>query len=83
MIVSVNSDPHRSEFNLLLSSTIRDLQIKAENSPKHIASLLGRNLEPYVKNIMTELAVGTPFENSIELTEDKDFLILSPINIMG
>lgn len=73
MIVSVNSDPHRSEFDLLLNSTIRDLQIKAKNSPKHIASLLGRNLEPYVKNIMTELAVGTPFENSIELIGGQKF----------
>ena len=73
MIVSVNSDPHRSEFDVLLSSTIDELNIHAKNSSKKIATLLGRNLEPYVKDVMTDLAVGTVFENSIELIGGQKF----------
>ena len=38
-----------------------------------MATLLGRNLEPFVKDVMTEIAVGTPFENSIELIGGQKF----------
>ena len=46
---------------------MRELNAHAQKSSKNVASLTGRNLEPFVKNVMTDLAVGTPFENSIEL----------------
>lgn len=67
MIVSANSEPNRSEFDILLNSTIDELNTHAKNSSKKVETLLGRNLEPYVKDVMTDLAVGTVFENSIEL----------------
>ncbi|WP_246501364.1 hypothetical protein [Cloacibacterium caeni] len=73
MIISVNSDPNRNEFDLLLSSTITELNVHAKNSSKKVATLLGRNLEPFVKDIMSEIAVGTPFENSIELIGGQKF----------
>lgn len=73
MIVSVNSEPNRNEFDLLLSSTIDELNVHAKNSSKKIATLLGRNLEPYVKDVMTDLSVGTIFENSIELIGGQKF----------
>ena len=73
MIVSVNSDPNRNEFDLLLGSTISELNVHAKNSSKKVATLLGRNLEPYVKDVMTDLAVGTVFENSIELIGGQKF----------
>jgi len=73
MIVSVNSDPNRSEFNMLLSSTISELNVHAKNSSKKVATLLGRDLEPYVKDLMTDLAIGTAFENSIELIGGQKF----------
>lgn len=73
MIVSVNSDPNKSEFDLLLGSTITELNVHAQNSSKKVATLLGRNLEPYVRDVMTDLAVGTPFENSIELISGQKF----------
>jgi len=73
MIVSVNSDPNRSEFDLLLNSTIAELNIHAEKSSKKVATLLGRNLEPFVKDVMTDMAVGTAFENSIELIGGQKF----------
>ncbi len=73
MIVSLNPDPNRSEFDLLIGSTINELNVHAINSSKKIATLFGRNLEPYVKDLMTELAIGTVFENSIELISGQKF----------
>lgn len=73
MIISVNSDPHRSDFDLLLNSTISELNTHAQKTNQKISKLLGRDLEPYIKNVMTDLAVGTPFENSIELIGGQKF----------
>jgi len=73
MIVSINSDPFRSEFNILLNSTITELNIHAKKSSKKVSALSGRNLEPYVKDVMTDLAIGTPFENTIELIGGQKF----------
>src|SRR5690554_5093119 len=73
MIISVNSDPNRSEFDSLLGSTIDELNVHAQKTSKKVATLIGRNLEPYVRDVMTDLAVGTPFENSIELIGGQKF----------
>jgi hypothetical protein len=73
MIVSVNSHPNRNEFDLLLNLTISELNIHAQKTSKKMATLFGRNLEPYVRDVMTDLAVGTPFENSIELIGGQKF----------
>jgi hypothetical protein len=73
MIVSINPHPHKDIFNTLLSSTTAELNNHAQKSAKKISQLLGRNLEPYVRDIMTEQAVGTVFENSIELIGGQKF----------
>ncbi|WP_229239386.1 hypothetical protein [Emticicia agri] len=73
MIVSLNPDINRSEFDLLLQLTITELNNQAKKKPDAIATLSGRNLEPYVKDIMTSLAVGTVFEGSIELIGGQKF----------
>lgn len=73
MIISANSEPNRKEFDILLNSTLKQLNTHASNPNKKIDTLLGRNLEPYVRDIMTEQAVGTPFENTIELIGGQKF----------
>ena len=73
MIVSVNSEPHKSEFNALLNSTIEELNAHAKKAPKKIEQLRGNKLEPYVGDVMTELAAGTAFENSIEVIGGQKF----------
>mgnify|MGYP003638645716 FL=1 len=73
MVVSVNSEPHKNEFNALLNSTIIELNAHAKSSPKKIEQLKGNKLEPYVGDVMTELAVGTAFENSIEVIGGQKF----------
>lgn len=61
MIISNNSEPNRKEFDFLLGSTLTELNSHAKNSSKKVATLLGRNLEPFVKDLMTEIAVGNSF----------------------
>lgn len=73
MIISANSEPHRNEFNSLISSTVTELNLHAQKSSKTVSKLLGRDLEPYVRDVMTELAVGSPFENTIELIGGQKF----------
>ena len=73
MVVSVNSEPHKNDFNTLLNSTIIELNAHAIKSPKKIEQLKGNKLEPYVGDVMTELAVGTAFENSIEVIGGQKF----------
>jgi hypothetical protein len=73
MIISANSEPHRKEFNVLLNSTISELNIHAKKSAKTVSALAGNKLEPYVKDVMTDLAIGTPFENSIECIGGQKF----------
>jgi hypothetical protein len=73
MVISVNSHPNKLEFASLINSTINELNLSAKKSNKKISTLLGRNLEPFVKDVMTDLAKGTPFENSIELIGGQKF----------
>lgn len=73
MIISANSEPHSKEFNVLLNSTISELNIHAKKSSKTVSALAGNKLEPYVKDVMTDLAIGTPFENSIECIGGQKF----------
>jgi len=73
MVVSINSEPHKSEFNALLNLTIEELNAHAKKTPKKIEQLRGNKLEPYVGDVMTELAVGTAFENSIEVIGGQKF----------
>ncbi|MBJ7427448.1 MAG: hypothetical protein JHD28_00590 [Bacteroidia bacterium] len=73
MIISANSEPNRKEFDLLLNSTISELNSHAKKSAKAISTLAGNKLEPYVRDVMTDLAIGTAFENSIELIGGQKF----------
>ena len=73
MIVSVNSEPNRSEFDVLLDCTVKELNSHAQKTPKNVATLVGSRLEPYVRDVMAELAIGSPFENSIELVGGQKF----------
>ncbi|WP_373056468.1 hypothetical protein [Zunongwangia sp. H14] len=66
MVVSVNPEPQKSEFDNLLSLTIKELNSHAIKSPKKIQQLRGNKLEPYVCDIMSDLAKGTNFEGTIE-----------------
>lgn len=73
MIISANPEPDRHEFNVLLHSTIEELNIQAKKSARTVSALKGNKLEPFVRDVMSELAIGSPFENSIELIGGQKF----------
>lgn len=73
MIISANSEPNRIEFDILLNSTLTELNSQATKLPKLVSTLIGNKLEPYVRDVMTDLAIGTVFENSIELIGGQKF----------
>lgn len=73
MIISLNPEPDKIEFDALLKSTIDFLNDRAVKSPTSFSRLEGRNLEPYVTEVMTDQAIGTSFENSIELVGGQKF----------
>ena len=73
MIISENSVPPINEFKELLDSTIKELNARAKTAPAAIERLKGNKLEPYARDVMVELAKGTPFEASIELIGGQKF----------
>ena len=73
MIISVNSKTKQVEFDKLLNSTIEELSNQAKHSSKQFKDLLGRNIEPYIKDLMSDLSIGTSFENTIELIGGQKF----------
>jgi len=73
MIISSNSTPDIDEFNSLLRSAVDYLNQAARKSLKEVRLLAGNKLEPYVKDVVSEYAKGTSFENSIELISGQKF----------
>lgn len=73
MVVSINPRPSKDEFVKLINSTVIELNKNAKKFPDKIEKLTGNKLEPYVKDVMTKFAVGTNFENSIELISGQKF----------
>jgi hypothetical protein len=73
MIISANTEPNREEFDKLLSAAVIELNLHALKAPKKISNLLGRQLEPFIRDVLSELAIGTPFENTIELIGGQKF----------
>jgi hypothetical protein len=73
MIISANPEPRLDDFNELMRNTLAELNAAVLKSEKMILNMSGNKLEPYVKDIMVEQAVATPFENSIELISGQKF----------
>lgn len=73
MIVSANPIPHRNEFKLLMDATLNVINQRAKKSTSEISKLAGNKLEPFIKEIMTEQAIGSVFENTIELISGQKF----------
>jgi len=73
MIISANPAPHMDEFHLLIKNTLLEINLIAKKSAKDIVLLEGNKMEPFIKGIMTEQAVGTAFEHSIELVSGQKF----------
>ncbi len=73
MLISVNSDPNRAEFEVLLDNTLDSLRNTASKQSKKYLDLLGNKLENEVFDILTNCAKNTIFDGSIELISGQKF----------
>lgn len=73
MIISDNPVPPQQEFDQLLIDTLAALNELSRQDAGRIARLGGSRLEPFVKEVMDDLATNTHFEGSIELVSGQRF----------
>lgn len=83
MVVSINPEPNREVFQLLLNNTIDFLKSDSKKKQEEYQKLLGNKLEDAVADVMIEKAKGTPFENSIELISGQRFPDIIANNYYG
>lgn len=73
MVVSINTEPHRNEFEGLLSNMLHTLKEESNAKPQEYLILSGNKLEGRVFDIMEYHAKSTPFEGSIKLMSGQHF----------
>lgn len=73
MVVSINPEPSKQEFEKLLLTAVNILKEESRSSEKRYETLLGTKLEDEVVSIMSNCAVSTPFEGSIEKVSGQRF----------
>lgn len=73
MVVSTNPEPSKAEFEKLLDETIDELRYIAKIDSKRLHGIRGTDFEPFVKDVMSDKAIGTNFENSINLISGHKF----------
>jgi hypothetical protein len=73
MVISSNPEPNKLIFQSLLENTIQTLDFESKKDQKKYLTLLGNELEVVVAEVMTDIAKGTLFENSIELISGQKF----------
>ena len=73
MIISDNPVPSQQEFDQLLIDTLAALNELSRQDTGRIARLGGSRLEPFIKEVMDDLATNTRFEGSIELVSGQRF----------
>jgi hypothetical protein len=73
MLISVNNQPNRQEFDILLNTTLNSLRTEAKAKPKKYLDLLGNKLENEVFDILKQNAKGSVFDGSIELISGQKF----------
>ncbi len=73
MVVSVNNEPNRKEFEMLLDVSLLSLKNESAKNQANYLALLGNKLEDKVYDILSNNAKGTIFEGSIELISGQRF----------
>jgi hypothetical protein len=73
MVISVNPTPEKKLFESLLNDTVATLSSESKKKEEKYLALLASKLENEVVDIMKEQAIGTEFENSIELVSGQKF----------
>jgi hypothetical protein len=73
MVISTNPEPIGEVFQLLLDNTIETLEQDSKRNQKEYLGYIGNKLENVIADVMIDKAVGTPFENTIELISGQRF----------
>lgn len=73
MVISVNPEPNKREFQNLLDQTLLSLKNESKSRQSEYLSLLGNKLEKKVFDTLCLNANGTPFDKSIELVSGQRF----------
>ena len=71
--MQTEKDPALAEFERLCFETCRIMNSKAEEQPSYYLSKGAQKLEPEVKRALEQAAVGTIFENKIEMVSGQKF----------
>ena len=66
-------EPDIKAFELLIEQMLQVLRTEAREQPEHYKKLLGNRLEGKVADVLRKCAVGTPFEDDIELVSGQRF----------
>lgn len=67
MVISTNTEPHKIEFENLLDNMVTTLKTDASMNMKSYLKYSSSDLEKITRDILNSCAIGTPFENTIEL----------------
>lgn len=73
MVISNNPEPPTESFEQLLNDTIGTLSELASRNSATYLDYTGTRLEPVVHDVMVEKAIGSCFENTIELISGQKF----------
>ena len=73
MVISVNNEPNKIEFQTLLGDTLDSLKSESIKHSKKYLGLVGSKLENEVFDILNYNSKGTIFEGSIELVSGQKF----------
>jgi len=73
MIISNNKEPILEEFEELCNKMCALMNKRAQEEPEYYLSKGAQKLEPEVKAALDEAAVGTRFENTIEIVSGQKF----------
>ena len=83
MVISLNPIPSKEEFQLLLNNTIETLERESKKHNEEYLKHIGAKLENIVAEAMSDNAMGTPFEKSIELISGHRFPDIIAKNYYG
>lgn len=73
MIISTNREPSLQEFEDLCNQMCAALNHRAQEEPEYYLSKGAQKLETEVKKAFDEVAIGTNFENTIEIISGQRF----------
>ncbi|MEG0517993.1 MAG: hypothetical protein RR555_03860 [Bacteroidales bacterium] len=83
MLISTNTEPHRGDFEILLDTMVTTLKNNSSVNMKSYLKYSSTDLERATKDVLQSCAVGTPFENTIQLVGGQSFPDIIAYNYYG